>query len=91
MPVEISGKRFFSVTEVASISDVTRQTLWRWRKQGVIPKGRKYRGRKIVFTQDELETIYAYAHRLEPPAETTDFQHQLKLFDSQQTDPEEHS
>lgn len=86
MPVEISGAQFYSVTEVAEVADVTRQTIWRWRKDSKIPEGRKYRGRNVVFTQDELEEIYAYAHRLEPSGETDDFTDQLNLFEQRQPD-----
>jgi predicted DNA-binding transcriptional regulator AlpA len=77
---------FYSVTEVAEVADVTRQTIWRWRKDNKIPEGRKYRGRNVVFTQDELEEIYAYAHRLEPSGETDDFTDQLNLFEQRQPD-----
>ena len=86
MPVEVAGKRYYSVTEVAEVADVTRQTIWRWRKEGKVPEGVKYRGREVVFTQEELERIYAYAHRLEPSGETDDFKHQLKLFEERQPD-----
>jgi hypothetical protein len=45
---------------------VTRQTLWRWRRQGKIPKGSLYRGKDLVFTLEEASDIRRYANRLEP-------------------------
>ena len=81
MPVEISGKRFFTVTDVAEIADVTRQSIWRWRRDGVVPNGRRYQGQKVVFTREEVEKIYAHAYRLEPSDVGDDVREQLKLFD----------
>jgi predicted site-specific integrase-resolvase len=81
MPVDVSGKQFFMATEVAEIVGVTRQTLWRWHKAQKIPSGRRYRGTKLLFTQEEVETIYEYAHRLEPGDPSADFENQLKLFE----------
>jgi predicted DNA-binding transcriptional regulator AlpA len=66
MPVEINGTRYLQVTEVADTVGVTRQTLWRWRRDGVIPVGRKYRGRQIIYTQSEVELIQLFAERIEP-------------------------
>lgn len=80
MPVEISGKRFFTVSDVAEIVEVTRQTIWRWRRDGQVPSGRRYRGQKVVFTRGEVEEIYAHAHRLEPSDVGDGFRNQLKLF-----------
>lgn len=81
MPVEISGKRFFTVTDLTEIVGVTRQTIWRWRRDGRVPTGRRYRGQNIVFTREEVEEIYAHAHRLEPSDVGDDVREQLKLFD----------
>jgi predicted DNA-binding transcriptional regulator AlpA len=80
MPVEVSGKRFFNVTDVTEIVGVTRQSIWRWRKDNEIPDGRRYRGRELLFTREEVEKIYAHAHRLEPADSTEEFEDQLKLF-----------
>jgi transposase-like protein len=64
--LEIGGTRFFSASEVAEVIRVSRQTLWRWRKQRKVPTGRLFRDGRIVFTTDEVETIREYANRLEP-------------------------
>ena len=80
MPLEIKGKTFYTMGEVAEVAGVARQTVWRWGKAGKIPGGRRYRGRELLFTLDEMEEIYDYAHRLEPAHTESDFEDQLKLF-----------
>lgn len=65
-PLVIDGVPYFTAADVARASAVTRQTLWRWRRDGKIPAGRKYRDTQIVFTHEESERIREYAHRLEP-------------------------
>ena len=66
MPLLLSGNTFFTNTEAAERAGVTRQTLWRWRSDGHIPLGRQYRGKSVLFTEDELVEIVQYAHRIEP-------------------------
>lgn len=66
MPVEINGKEYLQVTEIVEEIGVTRQTLWRWRRDGTIPIGRKYRGRQIIYTPSEVELIRQFAERIEP-------------------------
>lgn len=66
MPVEVKGKEYLQVTEVADFIGVARQTLWRWRRSGSIPVGRKYRGRQIIYTANEVELIRQFAERIEP-------------------------
>lgn len=69
MPIEIEGVTYFSAADIHREIGITRQTLWRWRKAREIPQGRRYRGRKVVFTKQEIKAIREYANRLEP-AET---------------------
>jgi predicted DNA-binding transcriptional regulator AlpA len=80
MPVEIKGKTFYTMGEVAEVAGVVRQTIWRWKNAGKIPSGRRYRGRELLFTQSEMEKIYEYAHRLEPGDASPDFEDQMTLF-----------
>jgi predicted site-specific integrase-resolvase len=58
--------------------DVTRQTLWRWRQEGKIPAGHRYRGRQVVFNPEEVSVIQEYANRIEP-IDTAEGE-QLSLF-----------
>lgn len=78
MSVEIEGTVFFSANEVADELGVSRQTFWRWRREGKVPSGRLYRDRQIIFTRAEIEQAREYAHRVEPidPAQ----REQLRLF-----------
>jgi predicted DNA-binding transcriptional regulator AlpA len=66
MPVDINGTRYLTATEVLQRIDVARQTLWRWRQEGRIPPGHRYRGRQVIFNPQEVAAIEAYANRIEP-------------------------
>ena len=79
MPVEIGGIRYLSTTEVLETVDVTRQTLWRWRQEGKIPSGHRFRGRMVVFGPEEVSAIQEYANRIEPIDNPS--VRQLSLFD----------
>jgi excisionase family DNA binding protein len=78
MPVLVEGVPFYSVSEIADALDISRQTLWRWRNDGHVPQGWKYGGRHIVFSEQEVEQIREYAHRLEPLDPSV--REQLRLF-----------
>ncbi|HEV7590421.1 MAG TPA: helix-turn-helix domain-containing protein [Longimicrobium sp.] len=78
MPIDIDGVGFFSANEMAEACGVSRQTLWRWRRQGVVPQGRRFRDRQLLFTQSELEQVQDYANRVEPIDLSA--REQLKLF-----------
>ena len=66
MSIIIGGVTYFSSVDIQQDLGIVRQTLWRWRKAGTIPQGRRYRGRQVVFTKQEIESIRQYANRLEP-------------------------
>ncbi len=66
MPIQIEGVDYFTAADLQRELGVARQTLWRWRKAGKVPPGRKYRDRQVVFTRDETATIREYSNRLEP-------------------------
>ena len=82
MPVMIEGKRYFSAAEIAKNLGISRTTFWRWRRsrtEANIPVGRRYRGGKmVVFTEEEVEAVRAFANRLEPVEEPN--RSQMKLF-----------
>ena len=66
MPIEIGGSTYYRNDEVARLIGVSRQSLWRWRQGGRIPKGRHYRGKEVIYTGAELEMVRSYAQRIEP-------------------------
>ena len=76
--VEIDGNSYYTAAHVAKVLGISRQTLWRWRQEGRIPPGHRYRGRQVVFTEDELTVIRDFANRIEPIGPAT--RDQLKLF-----------
>jgi predicted DNA-binding transcriptional regulator AlpA len=76
----IERVEYFTATDIQRDLGVARQTLWRWRKAGKIPQGRRYRDRQVVFTHQEVEAIREYSNRLEP-ADSNESD-QLKLFKS---------
>ncbi len=78
MPVLIENIRYFYAIEIYEELRVSRTTFWRWRADGDIPNGRRYRGKRVVFNEEELDVIRQFANRLEsgqPP-----IRNQLKLF-----------
>jgi predicted DNA-binding transcriptional regulator AlpA len=78
MPIHIDGVEYVTAADIHRELGVARQTIWRWRKAGKIPQGRRYRDRQVVFTREEVEAIREYSNRLEP-AEIAQ-PSQLKLF-----------
>jgi len=80
MPTVIQEVQYFSHNEVADRVGVDRTTLWRWRKEGEVPQGRRFRGNVVLFTEAELRVIEDYAFRMEPidPADPD----QIRLFDT---------
>jgi predicted site-specific integrase-resolvase len=57
---------YHSVAGVLEVTGVSRQTLWRWRREGKVPAGHRFRDKLLVFTVEELEQILQFANRLEP-------------------------
>lgn len=78
MPIEIDGVRYFFAADVARELKVSRQTVWRWRQQGKIPAGHRYRDRHIVFSEGEVQAVRDYATRIEPVS--LGASSQLRLF-----------
>jgi predicted DNA-binding transcriptional regulator AlpA len=78
MPIEIEGAVYLSANEVADAIGVSRQTFWRWRRERLVPCGRRFRDRQLLFTQSELEQAQNYANRVEPLDPGS--RDQLKLF-----------
>ena len=64
--LEIEGVKYISAASVAQDLGVTRQTLWRWRLDGKIPQGHRFRNRRLFFTESEVDSISEFANRIEP-------------------------
>lgn len=55
-----------TASEACKILSISRQTLWRWRKAGVVPKGGLLRRKTVVFTEQEFADIQAYSSQIIP-------------------------
>jgi len=58
MPVTINGQKYYRTTEVCRIVDISRNTLFRWLKDGSVTEveHRDYRGWRI-FTQAQVDAM----------------------------------
>ena len=65
MPREIDGKRYYEATEICTKVGISRPTLFRWLKRGLLIK--LYRDRRgwRLFTEDDLKKIQTEATRIE--------------------------
>lgn len=64
--IRVNGVEYFSAADVLKELGVSRQTFWRWRQQGKIPAGYRFRDGKILFTAEELKAIRQFANLVEP-------------------------
>jgi len=65
MPIEINGELFYSTTETCEKTGISRATLSRWLRKGVLEKLRKDRRGWRLFTDDDLNKIQAEIERIE--------------------------
>jgi predicted site-specific integrase-resolvase len=66
--VKIAGTIYVYAADVAKHVGVSRTTLWRWRHEGKIPPGRRYRNGLLLFTFAEVDMVRKYADKVEPVA-----------------------
>ncbi len=66
MALNIEGTAYVAANELLGELKISRQTLWRWRREGHIPTGHRFRDGKVMFTQAEANEIRQYANRIEP-------------------------
>ena len=65
MPTEINGQHFYYTSEVCQQVDISRPTLFRWLRRGILEKSYKDRRGWRIFTGDDLSKIKAEARRVE--------------------------
>jgi len=65
MPIEINGQLFYSTAETCQRVGISRATLFRWLRKGVLNKLRKDRRGWRIFTEDDLNSIQAEITRIE--------------------------
>ena len=66
MPIVVGETQYYVAADVEREIGVSRSTLWRWRRQGKIPAGNRYRDRQILYTEEEFQTVKSFAHRVQP-------------------------
>jgi predicted site-specific integrase-resolvase len=65
MPREINGKSYWSASEVCHEVAISRPTLYRWLKRGLLIKLHRDRRGWRLFTEEDLNKIQAEARRIE--------------------------
>ena len=78
MPLQIGGVAYYTIGEVTKTLSISRQTLWRWRTDGKVPPGHRFRNKQLLFTESEFRTVEEFANRIEPVSGASP---QLRLFD----------
>jgi hypothetical protein len=65
MPRKIDGKRYYEATEVCRKAGISRPTLFRWLKRGLLINLHRDRRGWRLFTEEDLNKIQAEATRIE--------------------------
>ena len=65
MPIKIGGQHFYGTTETCQKTGISRATLYRWLRKGLISKQRKDRRGWRLFTDEDLQKIQAEIGRIE--------------------------
>ncbi len=65
MPIEINGRTYYRTLEACAKTGVSRATLFRWLKAGILKKSYKDRRGWRIFTEYDLSKIQAEASRIE--------------------------
>ncbi len=66
MPLKVNNIIYLTSTEHQEELNLSRQTLWRWRQDGKVSQGHRYRRHQAIFTPDETQAIRDYANQVEP-------------------------
>ena len=65
MPVEINEQTYYRTSEACLKTGISRATLFRWLKAGVLEKSYRDRRGWRLFTDDDLNKLQAEANRVE--------------------------
>ncbi len=64
MPIDIDGRTYYRTAEACARTGISRATLFRWLKAGILEKRLKDRRGWGIFTDDDLRRIRAEARRI---------------------------
>ena len=65
MPIEIEGQRYYSTTETCEEVGISRATLSRWLKRGLINELRKDRRGWRLFTDADIQELKTESIRID--------------------------
>jgi excisionase family DNA binding protein len=65
VPTEINGEVYYTTSEICEEVGISRPTLFRWLRQGMLKETRKNRRGWRLFTEEELNKIKAETIRIE--------------------------
>ena len=65
MPIEIDGQTYYRTSESCKKTGISRATLFRWLKAGILEKRYKDRRGWRIFTEEDLNKIRAEVKRIE--------------------------
>jgi len=64
MPIEINGQRYYRTSEACQKTGISRATLFRWLKEGILEKSHRDRRGWRMFTESDLNKIQAEAGQI---------------------------
>ena len=65
MPVNIDGQTYYRTMEACSRAGISRPTLFRWLKAGILERRLRDRRGWAMFTEEDLSKIRAEAKKIE--------------------------
>ncbi|MFC1927848.1 MerR family transcriptional regulator [Chloroflexota bacterium] len=65
MPREMNGKRYWSAAEVCQEIAISRPTLYRWLKRGILTKLHRDRKGWRMFTEEDVRIIRLEANKVD--------------------------
>ena len=65
MPIKVNGQLYFTTVETCEKTGISRATLSRWLRQGVLKELHKDRRGWRLFTENDLNKLKAEAVRIE--------------------------
>jgi hypothetical protein len=65
VPIEIDGQKYYWISEACKKTGISRATLFRWLKAGILERSYKDRRGWRIFTENDLNKIRTEARRIE--------------------------
>ncbi len=78
MPIEINGQTYYRTSEACVKTGVSRATLFRWLKAGILEKSYRDRRGWRLFTEDDLSKIQTEVRRIEVVHTSPEGRHESK-------------